>query len=425
MLLFYLGLRTENVQYAVLLILLSLIVYQLWALIRYLDTTNRDLSRFLEGIRYEDFSQAFPDKGMGRSFDDVRRAFNQVIVKFRHARAEKEEHLRYLETVVQHIGTGLIVFDSSGKVHLFNAAAKRLFQLPVLHQIRDLAKVSKDLVTALEGIRSGQYSLVKFPLQDEIIELSVRATEFRMRENNLVLVSLQNIQSELAEKEMDAWQNLIRVLTHEIMNSVTPIASLASTLNDLVKTGQESTTSGDRTDIEEGLETIEKRSEGLLRFIEAYRGLTRIPLPKISEFAIKELFYRIAQLMMPDLQKNGIGFSTTIVPDDLRMSADSELIEQVLINLIKNAIEALQSIEEPALGLAARIDPRGRIVIQLTDNGPGVSQENLDKIFVPFFTTKTTGTGIGLSLSKQIMRMHHGSISVTSDEKLTRFTLRF
>jgi nitrogen fixation/metabolism regulation signal transduction histidine kinase len=174
------------------------------------------------------------------------------------------------------------------------------------------------------------------PLSDEVIELSIRATEFRMQENNYTLVSLQNIQSELAEKEMDAWQNLIRVLTHEIMNSVTPIASLASTLNEMVKTvRQHENTYHQQDDLQEGLETIQKRSEGLLRFIEAYRGLTRIPRPQVSEFPIRDLMHRIEQLMVPGIQKKNIAYTSQVVPDDLQVNADRQLIEQVIINLVR------------------------------------------------------------------------------------------
>jgi nitrogen fixation/metabolism regulation signal transduction histidine kinase len=422
----YLTVYTEDRHYAVLVFLLGLIIYQVIALIHFVDKTNRDLQRFLDGIRYEDFSQTFREQGFGKSFDDLRTAFNQIIAKFQRTRAEKEEHFRYLQTVVQHIGIGLIVFDATGKVHLFNAAAKRLFQLPVLHQITDLSRYSAELVTVLSGIQSGQYALVKVPLSDEIIELSIRATEFRMQDKNFFLVSLQNIQSELAEKEMDAWQNLIRVLTHEIMNSVTPIASLASTLNTMVKSDlKQSEPADSQEDLQEGLQTIQKRSEGLLRFIEAYRGLTRVPKPKVSEFQIRDLLHRIEQLMMPDIQKQEIGYKCLITPEDLNLSADRELIEQVLINLIKNAVEAVRDSDEPVIELSSRIDPRGKIVIQVMDNGPGICQEDIDKIFVPFFTTKSEGTGIGLSLSRQIMRLHQGSITVRSETNQTRFTLRF
>jgi nitrogen fixation/metabolism regulation signal transduction histidine kinase len=403
-----------------------LIIYQVIALIRFTDKTNRDLQRFLDGIRHEDFSQTFAREGFGKSFDDLRSSFNQIVARFQRARAEKEENFRYLQTVVHHIGTGLIVFDSTGKVHLFNAAAKRLFHLPVLHALKDLARYSTELVKVLAEIRSGQYALVRVPLSDEVIELSIRATEFRMQENNYTLVSLQNIQSELAEKEMDAWQNLIRVLTHEIMNSVTPIASLASTLNEMVKAvAQQENMYHQQEDLQEGLETIQKRSEGLLRFIEAYRGLTRIPRPEVSEFPICDLLRRIEQLMLPGIQDRDITYTSRVVPDDLQVNADRQLIEQVIINLVKNAIQSLRSTEHPEIEISSRIDTRGRIIIQVTDNGPGIPKENIDKIFVPFFTTKSEGTGIGLSLSRQIMRMHRGGISVQSEAGRTVFTLRF
>ena len=233
-LLLHLIFNLETRLYATMLIVLLVIIYQSYALIHYVEKTNRDLQRFLMTIKHEDFSQTFIGVGLGSSFEDLKEAFNDVIEKFYKARAEKEEHFRYLQTVVQHIPIGLITFRSDGKVTLFNTAAKKILKRPNLRHIDDLGSTSKPLVTTLYELNSGERALVKIHDRDEILQLVISGTEFRLRERNYKLVSIQNIQAELEEQELDAWQKLIRVLTHEIMNSVTPIASLASTLNDLV-----------------------------------------------------------------------------------------------------------------------------------------------------------------------------------------------
>lgn len=430
-LLLHLIFNLETRLYASMLIVVLVIIYQSYALIHYVEKTNRDLQRFLMTIKHEDFSQTFIGVGLGSSFEDLKEAFNDVIEKFYKARAEKEEHFRYLQTVVQHIPIGLITFRSDGKVTLFNTAAKKILKRPNLRHIDDLGSTSKPLVTTLYELNSGERALVKIHDLDEILQLVVSGTEFRLRERNYKLVSIQNIQAELEEQELDAWQKLIRVLTHEIMNSVTPIASLASTLNDLVSSpgegeAPERLSEESRSDVVGGLETIQKRSEGLLHFVEAYRNLTRVPVPDLQIFAVKELVERVANLMREEVKRGTVAINVTVQPRDLELAADQELIEQILINILKNAIQALEGRGGAKIDLASRIDARGRVIIQVTDNGCGIPEELQDKIFIPFFTTKDDGSGVGLSLSRQIMQLHHGSISVTSvpGEKTT-FTLRF
>jgi len=262
--------------------------------------------------------------------------------------------------------------------------------------------------------------------------LALYATEFRLRQQKYTMVSVQNIQSELEEKEMEAWQNLIRVLTHEIMNSVTPIASLASTANDLLMQIPEDREDSKKTpltaidDVSSAVQTIERRSQGLLRFVDSYRKLTRLPKPNFQIFPISELFERVQQLMQSQISERGIDFQTRVDPESLELTADPEMIEQVLINLLMNAIQASARKHKPRIRLTASMDDRGRTVIRVTDNGPGITDEAMEKIFIPFFTTKKEGSGIGLSLARQIIRLHRGSISVQSKPHVeTVFTLRF
>lgn len=431
-LLFYLLLQTQF--YAATLIITMMSVYQIYSLIHYVEKTNRDLARFLDAIKHSDFSQSFSGAGLGSSFDELKSAFTVVLDKFRMARAEKEEHYRYLQTVVQHVGIGLIAFRSDGEVELINTAAKRLLKIPYLRNVHALSRRSKELAQSLLAMKSGEKKLVQLSEEDEILQLAVYATEFRMREQNFTLVSLQNIQSELEEKEMEAWQNLIRVLTHEIMNSVTPISSLAATTNGMLEDldldpqdNTKKTVEGETiTDIRGALQIIERRSEGLLRFVNAYRNLTKIPKPVFKIFSVEELCMQIERLLQSQLNEAGVKISRNIMPASLQLTADPELIEQILINLVVNAIQALNGRNKPQIQLRARIDERSRVLIQVEDNGPGILKEVQSKIFIPFFTTKKGGSGIGLSLSRQIMRLHRGALTVHSEPNVgTVFTLRF
>lgn len=407
-------------------------IYQTAGLIHYVDKTNRDLTRFFESIKFSDFAQTFKSDGRGASFDALLNAFSEVMNAFRRTRAEKEEHFHYLRTVVQHIGIGLIAFHSDGEVELINTAAKRLLRVVTLKNIKSLEPFSKNLVITLLRLRSGEKALVRVEDEDDILNLYLYATEFKLRGKIISLVSIQNIQSELEEKEIEAWQKLIRVLTHEIMNSITPISSLASTINGLLQESIESPTLKERiktetlTDIHTAAQTIQKRSQGLLHFVDAYRNLTLIPKPNFQIVQIQELFSRAEKLMQPNIKKLAINFRSRIEPQTLEVTADPELIEQVLINLLLNALQSLEKKANPELELTAKLDGRGRIIVQVKDNGPGISEENLEKIFIPFFSTKEGGSGIGLSLSRQIMRLHNGSISVVSrPESETVFTLKF
>ena len=398
------------------------IAYQVYALIHYVGQTNRELSRFLLSIQHGDFSQTFPATGAGASFDELRLAFNQVMDAFRLARAEKEEHLRYLQTVVQHVGVGLLAFRGDGSIELANTAAKRLLKRSVLRNLRDLEPPA--LGQSLLALKPGQKALLKPDAEGERVQLSVSATVFRLHEQEYTLVSLQNIHSELEEQELEAWQRLIRVLTHEIMNSITPITSLAATADGLLR---QIPLSGDGlADAQEAVETIHRRSAGLLHFVEDYRQLTRLPAPRFQILSVREVGGRIEQLMRPQLAQAGIAFHLDITPESLEVTADPEQLEQVLINLLTNAIQALEGQPGGQIALRAHMDGRGKVLLEVADSGPGIVPEALEKVFIPFFTTKPNGSGIGLSLCQQIMRLHRGTISARSRPgEETVFALRF
>jgi len=402
---------TQTQLYSALIIIGFLIIYQVYALIHYVEKTNRDLTRFLQSIKYSDFSLTFKNEKRGRSYDSLKNSFTEVINAFRKTRTEKEEQARYLQTVVKHVGVGLIVFQPNGEVELINKAAKKILGINQLKNIKSLKSLSKNLVKTLFALKPREKATLKVEIDNEFLQLSLYGTEFKLGGNKYSLISLQNIQSELEETEIEAWQKLIRVLTHEIMNSVTPISSLASTINGLVNHNM---VSESLTDIKDAAQTIKKRSQGLMHFVDAYRNLTLIKKPNFKIFQIKELFSRVEKLMHTDFKERGVCFNVKVEPRTLELTADTELLEQVLINLLLNAQQAVTGQKNAAVNLDARLDKRGKIVIEVKDNGPGIPKENLEKIFIPFFSTKEGGSGIGLSLSRQIMRLHNGSINVHS-----------
>lgn len=420
----------QTTAYAAAVIVVIVVGLQIRGLFKYIDKSNQDLARFLRSIRYSDFSQTFASEGRGGSYAELGGAFQEVIQEFRAARAEKEEHYRYLHTVMQHIGVGLISFKLDGTVGLVNNAAKRLLRVHVLKNIHSLEPMSKDLVDTMLRMRSGDRELVKIVENDELLQLSLSATEFKMRGDHFKLVSIQNIQSELEEKESEAWQKLTRVLTHEIMNSITPITSLASTANEML-VHYDAMTNGQHTeeviqDVRDAVATIEKRSASLLSFVNAYRSLTRIPQPDFQIISVLDLFKNVVDLLQAQMDQHGVDLHVDVDPPGLTITADPELIERVLINLAKNALESLAEVSRPEIRLTANLDGRGRSRIQVADNGPGIEPEAIDKIFIPFFTTKKEGSGIGLSLSREIMRQHAGTIAAFSQPGVkTVFTLRF
>lgn len=433
-LLLYLVLETEY--YISMGFLMILTVMQIVFLIRFLERTNVLLTRFLESIRYSDFTGTFQNHGLGSNFKELNEAFSNVIEKFKEERSKKEESLRYLETVVQHIGIGLICINSSGEIILINRAAKRLFGVSNLRTIQSFKKISDSLADEITSLESGNRTLERISVNDANLELAIEATEFRMRGEAFKLVSFQNIQTELEEREMESWQNITQVLAHEIMNSITPIASLSGTIHMLVQQQAKEENNHillDREtagDVNEALNTINKRSHGLMRFVNSYRDFTQIPTPDYEYFSVKELLHRIEHLMKAECEKQDVTVKMQVQTDTLELRADPQLIEQVLINLTKNALRALRHVDEPSLTYKAGISMDGRVYIEIIDNGPGIKKEDQEKIFIPFYSTAGNdpdkGTGIGLSLSRQIMRIHGGALQVKSEPgRETVFTLKF
>lgn len=421
-------LSRPNMIFAALLTFVVLAI-QFVELYRFTSQTNRKLTRFLESIKYSDFISGFTsDNQLGKNFKELNEAFNEVLEAFRKARSEKEEHWQYLNTVVQQVRTGILSFDAEGEVQLINANAKKFMGVTTITNLEELIDINPRLYKAIYDTEPGKSTLYK---GSSDLLLTIQATEMRMRGDTVKLVTLQNIQTELQRQELEAWQNLTRVLRHEIMNSITPISSLTSTLreildHDLTRVNEHYELKNEGAeDLREGLNTIESRSRGLIKFIDAYREYTSLPQPNFKVIKVKDLLSKVESLMRNEIRKTKVAFKVNMVEDFLTIEADEEMIEQVLINLVKNALEACQDTKDPKVELHAGHKDEN-VVIQVIDNGPGIIREALDKVFVPFFSTKATGSGIGLSLSRQILQLHNGSLSVDSIPNVkTVFTLKF
>jgi nitrogen fixation/metabolism regulation signal transduction histidine kinase len=428
---------TITLEYLITPFLVALIIiFQIYLIFKYLDKTNRDLASFLESIRFSEFTRSFKIEGMGSSFDELNKAFNDVIQDFQKVRSEKEEQFQYFQNLVRNIDVSIITYQRDGKVDMVNSSFKKLFQVNNVKNVHDLKSISPELVDTLISFKPGKSSLVKIQEEDDILQLAVSGTEFKIMDKSIFLVTIKNIQSVLEDQETESWQKLIRVLTHEIMNSITPISSITSSLDVMFKEAKNNDTPPDKESIDEvhmAIKTIHNRSNGLLHFVDTYRNLTKIPKPNFRIAKVIDIFDDIKMLVKEEIKENNVDYSVSIMPESLEVHADTELIEQVLINLIKNAIHALENTKSPLLQIKAFYNKRGRVTIQVIDNGQGILKDVLDKIFIPFFTTKPKGSGIGLSLSKQIMRLHGGSITAKSEmeelpnnnERGTTFTLTF
>ncbi len=417
-------------------LLVLVIIYQIVHLIHFVDQTNRNLTRFLNSIRYSDFSRSFSSKKLGKSFEELDESFAEVVDKFKQQRLEKQVQFRYMETVVQHIGIGLISFNQKGEGELINTAAKRLLQVASLFRAEDLKRVNERLFRSVKKLKGGNRDVIKVNIKDKSMQLAVHAATFRLRDEMYKLVSLQDINLELEEKEMEAWQNLTQVLAHEIMNSVTPIASLSDTVQMLLKKHVHENEEGyiiqkeAVKDLGDALETIENRSRGLIHFVNSYRDITQIPKPNTEQISVKKLLQRAKNLNKGEAEQRNIDIEVTVEPVTLEITADPHLIGQVLINLIKNAFRALKKRGRGTVILKGETGSSGGVKIHVQDNGPGINPESLEKIFIPFYSTRRpderSGSGIGLSLSRQIMRAHNGTLSVqSSEEEGSTFTLRF
>ncbi|MGB4973323.1 MAG: ATP-binding protein [Cyclobacteriaceae bacterium] len=414
----------------IILALAGATLFQISHLIKEFEESNENIASFLDAIRFDDLSSSFKTDSNDPAVQRLHDELNEAITKLKTSRSEKDSEYQFFKNIVQHVGIGLLTFKKDGSIQIMNTAAKKLLRVNHAKHIDDLRPVSDVLVEAFLKLKTGGRELARLVLADETIQISIYAIELTLKGEVIKLISMNNIQSELDEKEMEAWQNLVRVLTHEIMNSVTPISSLAGVVEDDIKSKMNQPTATfnkeEMEDMHLSIQTISKRSQGLIHFVREFKNLSQRPQPNLAPVTVKKLLEEMAVLQKKELSDNKIKITISIEPEDLIISADKSMIEQVIINLVKNAMQSFSEQKEKSIQLKAYLDEKTRPIVSVSDNGDGIDPEALERIFVPFYSTKKTGSGIGLSLSKQIMRQHEGRITVKS--KLgegTEFILRF
>lgn len=386
-----------------------------WQLSLYRIHTKRVLF-MIDALENNDNAIHFPEEKTTPETRDINRALNRVGHILYNVKSETAQQEKYYELILDCINTGVLVLNDNGAIYQKNNEALRLLGLNVLTHIRQLSKVDVTLMQKVEFCRTGEKLQITFNNERGTVNLSIRVSDITIRKEHLRILALSDINSELDEKEIDSWIRLTRVLTHEIMNSVTPITSLSDTLLSLSDTHDE--------EIRSGLQTISTTGKGLLAFVESYRRFTRIPTPEPSLFYVKAFIDRMVELARHQNTCENITFHTNISPADLIVYADENLISQVVINLLKNAIQAIGTQAGGKIEISARCNDSEEVLIEIKNNGPVIPPEIADHIFIPFFTTKEGGSGIGLSISRQIMRLSGGSITLLPGKE-TKFVLKF
>lgn len=411
------------------IIVVPMIIYQVIDFYRFHNQAQKEVEQFVESIQYRDFSRNFNVSQAPVDLKPLRKGFNEINSAFKVISKEKETQYQYLQKILELVDTGILSYETeSGEVVWMNESLKRMLLLPYLKTIHSLQKRDEDLYANVIALKPGNSHIATVHQEKNTFKILLSATAFQTEGKQFNLVAFQNINEALDETESKAWQKLLSVMTHEIMNSVAPISSLADTLKNRLHESVQylDNSNGVVDDLEVGINTIKRRSEGLLKFAEVYRNLNKITTPALKHVFVRDLFENMHNLMEPTLEQKGIEMEIILKDPELAMDVDPNLIEQVLINLIVNAIDAVKAVDQPRVILSAAISPNNKLAVKVTDNGYGMTEDVMNNIFIPFFSTKKNGSGIGLSLCKQIMMLHKGNITVQSVEGTgTVFTLQF
>ena len=414
--------------YLYLAITVPLLVYEIIIMIRFQRKAQDEVNQFVESIQYRDFSRHFDVRRAPAELQPLRKGFNDINSTFKNITRERETQYQYLQKILELVDTGILSYEiETGETGWINESFKKLLGVPYLKTVNSLEKREPGLYSEILSIKPGDSKLVSLTRNQQLVKILITASVLRSDGKVSKLVAFQNVSEALDETESKAWQKLLNVMTHEIMNSVAPISSLADTLKNRLQSPEiaNSPVSVHLEDLELGIDTIKRRSEGLLKFTESYRSLNKITKLDLTKILVRNLFEDLNSLMRPTLQRKNIELEIILRDPTLAIEADINLIEQVLINLVVNAIEAVKDREEPNIILSAEIQ-NNKTLVKVTDNGLGMPPELLDKIFIPFFSTRKTGSGIGLSLCKQIMLLHKGNIQVQSSEGVgSSFVMQF
>ncbi|HSL86876.1 MAG TPA: ATP-binding protein, partial [Bacteroidales bacterium] len=400
-------------------------------LIQFLNNTNRKIRYFFDSVKNDDSGFYFAENEKNNTVREIHKSMNRVNDQIRNLKIEIGKQEQYFRILIEHLAIGIITYNKKGHILHYNTSAKNLLGVDVLTHIQQLERIDKKLYRELVRMKPAERRLVPINTENGEIQLSLKSASFGTDNRELIILSVQDIKNELDEKEVESWMKLIRILMHEIMNSITPITSLSESLSGIfVSSGEpvppERITSKEIRTTLQGLSVIKEQGKGLMSFVESYRQLTRIPKPDKRLFRVSDLFNRLKVLYATQETDDGIELSYIIREPDLEIFADQSLISQVLINIIKNASEAITGMAGGKIRVSAGYGNGNHPEIYISDNGPGIPPENIDQIFVPFFTTRENGYGIGLSVSRQIMSAHGGALNVVSvPGKETTFRLSF
>ncbi|HUX83896.1 MAG TPA: HAMP domain-containing sensor histidine kinase [Chitinophagaceae bacterium] len=409
-----------------LLLIVPIVILQLVNFYQFHIKAQQEVEQFVESIHYRDFSRYFSVRHAPLELRSLRQGFNEINTTFKVISREKETQYQYLQKILELVDTGIISYETEeGVIAWMNDSFKKMLCIPYLKNIHSLKKRDENLYEQVLSLKSGEGRIVPITRDKVPFKAFLTATLFQTDGQVYKLIAFQNVDEALDETESQAWQKLLSVMTHEIMNSVAPISSLAETLKKRLLEGT-ATGGGNLDDLELGINTIQRRSEGLLKFAETYRNLNKIAKPRLTTVLVRDLFEHLHQLMQPTLEQKNIEMEIVLKDPSQILQIDTNLMEQVLINLIINAMDAVKDRTQPRIILSAGYGPSNKPIIGVADNGTGMSMEVLDKIFIPFFSTKKSGSGIGLSLCKQIMLLHHGNIQAhTIEGEGSSFKLQF
>ena len=405
--------------YIYLALIIPVVVYELIDFYRFHKKAHDEVSQFVESVHYRDFSRHFDVKHAPLELQPLRKGFNDINTTFKVISKERETQYQYLQKILELVETGILSYDhESGDTGWMNESLKKMLGIPYLKTIHSLEKRDQLLYHEIISLRPGEGKVVQLTKDRNIFKVLLSATAFQTDGKIYKLIAFQNVDEALDENEAKAWQKLLSVMTHEIMNSVAPISSLADTLKNRLQLASRHIEDDEGTveDLELGIITIKRRSEGLLKFAETYRNLNKITTLNLAKIYVRDLFETLFRLMQPSLQQKNIDIDVILKDPELVIEADVNLMEQVMINLLVNAMEAVKDQEQPHIVLSAYKAANQKVTIKIADNGSGIPADILDKIFIPFFSTKKSGSGIGLSLCKQIMMLHKGNVQVQSTE---------
>ncbi|SHF00183.1 Histidine kinase-, DNA gyrase B-, and HSP90-like ATPase [Arenibacter palladensis] len=422
-------LARENYVFGILTLIA--LVFQAYYLIRYVNETNRKIAYFFDAIKNEDFTLRFPEKLTLKSLEELNHSLNMLNEMIQKIHLKNQTQERFYQEILKQADIGILAINKKGHILFANPRLEHMLNYTPLNHIKQLSQIDENLYRVFSELKPFERRMFQLTNEREKIDLAIKSSSFNLDDQELLLVVIQDIHQELDEKETESWTRLIRVLTHEIMNSITPITSISDSI-------LKYQTLADKNPVDEtsyqkrlentikGLEVIKDQGANLMSFVQSYRSFLNVPLPDKKIVRVQNLLEKVIMLMGQDKKFSNTSIELLMDDQDLELFIDEKQITQVLINLSRNALQSMEQLKNSSLKLIAGINNAGQKYIEVKDNGPGIPHELINEIFVPFFTTKNSGTGVGLSLSKQILRMHGGNLKLNSiPNKETSFFLIF